>query len=156
MIRILDLFFKKNETIIDYMRKDNRSVVVWDIDEFVNAIGEVRGVLIKEEKKGKPMTVVTTNAFQQKLIGLYDNREDDLIEMLSEILLDLCNISVGGKFRNQSITNVKGYNELHISGDVLLLYKYEGDILTLELRLTRIVKHIKLNKLIIKRWIEKK
>lgn len=54
MIRIIEYLNSKkvkNWNIIDYMRNDNREVIVWDVDDFIDTMNEVKDCVSKRRKE---------------------------------------------------------------------------------------------------------
>ena len=94
------------------------------------------------------MKILVTSEFcncAQKLVS--DNKFNDVHSIRTAlILLANRNITNGipaplpKKFRDHELKG-SDYRELHISGDTLLIYRYEFDYIVVTLKLTNIIKH---------------
>ena len=92
--------------------------------------------------------VFTTSRFDTNYSKLVRQHKYDTVKQLSEILDLLINLQDVSKYKPHllNVPKRKVY-ELHIQGDVLLLYAYEGDMLvSLDLILEGISNHDNLNK----------
>lgn len=89
--------------------------------------------------------VVLTPRFKSGVKKLYkDHKIDDLKKLKSIIKkLEEQKLPAGsGKHRLQGRT----VSDVHISGDTILLYRYDGDILYVELQLIDITSHVRMEK----------
>lgn len=92
--------------------------------------------------------VFTTSRFDTNYSKLVRQHKYDAVKQLREILDLLINLQDVSKYKPHPLNVPKrGVYELHIQGDVLLLYAYEGDMLvSLDLILEGISNHDKLKK----------
>lgn len=89
--------------------------------------------------------VVLTPRFKSGVKKLYkDHRMTDLNKLQSIVeKLENQTLPVGsGKHKLQG----RVVSDVHISGDTILLYRYEGDILYVELQLIDITSHVRMEK----------
>ena len=95
--------------------------------------------------------VLLTTQFLSGVKALRKAHKNEELEKLNQIIQDLENVNVTTAYCNHPLTNNDAkLNDIHISGDVILLYRYETDIdnnliLTVSLRLDNITDHKKLN-----------
>lgn len=94
------------------------------------------------------MRILVTTEFCNVAKDLSDSKDKSLVHTLRTILIHLANgWNLPKKYHDHQLQNSE-FRELHISGDVLLLYKYDTDSQTLavSLKLTNITDHKKLSR----------
>lgn len=92
--------------------------------------------------------LLVTNEFCSGAKKLVKDKRKDVVSSLRTVLILLANgRPIPRKYRDHNLTD-KDYRELHVSGDVLLLYKNEtdSDTLVISLKLTNITNHKNLDR----------
>ena len=89
--------------------------------------------------------VVTTSLYDKSYKKLVRDHKKDIVEDIDKTVDDLIYYRIDTQKSNHPLTNLKT-NDLHIRGDVLLLYKYGYSTLTISLVLLDLTDHKKLKK----------
>lgn len=87
--------------------------------------------------------VVTTTLYDKSYDKLVKDHKKDIVHDIDKTVDDLIYYRIDTQKSNHPLTNLKT-NELHIRGDVLLLYKYGYNTLTISLLLIDLADHKKL------------
>ena len=91
------------------------------------------------------LNIVATKKYTRALKKLQAQHKSDIIRKLHDVIDDLANLRITTQNRNHKLKD-SDLNDIHISGDVILLYRYVGDSIILELELNNIVNHDELNR----------
>ncbi len=97
-----------------------------------------------ENAKSKVNKIVVLPLYKSGVKQLKKTHNEKALEKLIEIVDDLANFKISTEYKNHMLTNAKGKMELHVDADVLLIYRYDGDILYIELKLFAVTTHDKL------------
>lgn len=97
-----------------------------------------------KQRYGKINKVIPSSSYTKGYKQLVKEHRKDVIDKLRDILRDLRDFKVDTQYKNHPLDN-KRY-ELHITGDVLLTYKYDTGILYCDLILLDLTNHKNLNK----------
>ena len=96
----------------------------------------------------KPKTIVDKVYESPKyLVGVKKLKNDHRIKELNtlkEVVDKLIHFEITSEYKNHPVGN--GVFDIHIAGDVILLYRYKDDMLILTLELHDITNHKQLNK----------
>lgn len=85
--------------------------------------------------------VLTTPKYRKAYKKLESNCPK-VVEKLDSIIKDLIYFKITKQYDNHPLKgNKKGYWDLHVAGDVILIYRYIGDSLELDLELTDLTDH---------------
>ena len=86
--------------------------------------------------------VVATRSFENAVKQLKKKHETKTLEELYDVVTKLANYEVTKEKSNHPLENANGHKDLHLKGGkLILLYKYEDDVLTVALRLQDVVNH---------------
>lgn len=97
-----------------------------------------------ENSRSKVDKIVVLPLYKSGVKKLKKNHNKEALEKLSEIVDDLVNFKISTEHKNHMLVNTKGKMELHVDADILLIYRYDGDILYIELKLLAVTTHDKL------------
>ena len=92
--------------------------------------------------------IIRTSQFNRAYKKLKKDHKEDIIKDINKIVDRLANFEITSQKRNHPLKGKKnkGLEDIHIRGDVILLYKYESNILTITLVLENIVNHDELKR----------
>ena len=77
---------------------------------------------------------------------LKKKHENRALKELYDAVNELANYRITKQRSNHPLTNMDGHIDLHLKGqELILLYKYEGDVLTIALKLQDVANHDQLN-----------
>ena len=86
--------------------------------------------------------IVATRSFENAVKQLKKKHESKTLQELKQTVLELANYNITKQKSNHPLKNSDGHIDLHLKGGKLvLLYKYEDDVLTVSLRLQDVVNH---------------
>ena len=80
-----------------------------------------------------PITIIEESLYLEGYKELKKKKRWDILDKLDKILIDLSTHNVTTKYRNHILNNLNGISELHVSGDILLFYKYKNQGTELEI-----------------------
>ena len=90
-------------------------------------------------KKPTVDKIVSTTQFARGVKQLKSKHKNKELAKLTRIVDNLKHFKITTASHNHSVGN--GVYDIHISGDIVLLYRYNGDILMLELELNNLADH---------------
>lgn len=90
--------------------------------------------------------IVTTSKYDRALRKLEKKHRYKSLKKLKDIVDKLSRFEISSQYKNHPLKNANGVNDIHIENDLILLYRYDGDILFIELKLFDVVNHNELNK----------
>lgn len=88
--------------------------------------------------------VMVTSNFDRGVKALKKRHKQQELDKLKEIIDKLLRYQITSQYRNHPLVNSKaGLNDIHVSGDIILLYKYSTDseMLTISLKLADLSNH---------------
>ena len=91
------------------------------------------------------LNIVTTPRYLRSLKKLKKQHKTKTIRKLEETINKLANFQITTQQHNHPLQD-SDINDIHIEGDVILLYRYIGDGIVLDLELTNLVNHDSLNR----------
>ena len=90
----------------------------------------------------KVSKIVATRSFENSVKQLKKKHENEALNELCDIVNKLADYEITKQKSNHPLKDVDGHIDLHLKGGKLvLLYKYEDDVLTIALRLQDVVNH---------------
>ena len=89
--------------------------------------------------------VKPTSRYINELKKLYLSNKNDVIKRLNKIINELQHFQITKQYHNHRLSN-SDFSELHVTGDILLVYKYERNALVVDLILDDLVNHKELKK----------
>ena len=92
------------------------------------------------DKSNKVNKVITTKQYDRAYNKLKKDHRNDVIKDINETVDNLIYFNVSTQKSNHPLKGLD-VNELHIRGDVLLLYRYSNNILTISLNLIDLTNH---------------
>lgn len=92
-------------------------------------------------KKDKVDEVILTDEYKRAIRKLEQRGKTDIIDRIDKIVEDLIHLSVSKKYHNHTLHSAKGMKDVHIEGDLILLYMYKDNALILQLKLLDITNH---------------
>ena len=87
--------------------------------------------------------IITTKQYDKAYNKLKKDHRNDVIKDINKTVDDLINLKISSQKSNHPLKGLD-VNELHIRGDVLLLYRYSNGLLTISLNLIDLTNHKKL------------
>lgn len=91
------------------------------------------------------LNIVSTPRYRRALKKLKKDHKVKIIKKLEETIKKLANFEITTEQRNHKLEGTDIY-DIHIEGDVILLYRYLGEAIIIDLELTDIVNHDELNR----------
>lgn len=86
--------------------------------------------------------IISSPSFKKGLLKLKKKHRYKDIIRLEEIIEKLRFFKISSQYRNHPLNGEwKGYNELHVRDDLLLIYKYINDDLYIDLELKDLTNH---------------
>lgn len=98
--------------------------------------------------------VITTKQYDRSYNKLKKDHRNDVIKDINNTVDDLINLKINTQKSNHRLTGTD-VNDLHIRGDVLLLYRYSNNVLTISLQLIDLTNHNKLKNSAYQKQIKK-
>lgn len=91
----------------------------------------------------KPVKVVATRDFERSLKKLKNDHRKKELSKLYDIVEQLVELNITKQARNHALKDADGHIDIHISPDLILLYRYDSEsgVLYISLRLQDIVNH---------------
>lgn len=84
--------------------------------------------------------VITTKQYDRSYNKLKKDHRNDVIKDVNNVVDDLINLNISTQKSNHPLTGID-VNDIHIRGDVLLLYRYSNNVLTISLQLIDLTDH---------------
>lgn len=94
--------------------------------------------------------IVALLKYDKALKKLEHDHRLSALRKVKKIVGQLARFEIKQQSRNHKLNSAKGVNDIHIEDDLILLYRYDGDILFVELKLFDIVNHKQLQNAISK------
>lgn len=91
-------------------------------------------------KSARVDKVITTKQYDRSYNKLKKDHRNDVIKDIDNVVDNLINLNISTQKSNHSLTGID-VNDLHIRGDVLLLYRYSNNVLTISLQLIDLTNH---------------
>ena len=92
--------------------------------------------------KRKVKNIISSSSFKKGLLKLKKKHLYKDILRLKEIIEKLKNFEISNQYKNHPLKGKwKGYNELHVRDDLLLIYKYIDEDLYIYLELKDLTNH---------------
>lgn len=85
--------------------------------------------------------IVALPKYEKALKKLEHDHRTSAVKKVKKTVQQLARFEVTKQSRNHKLNTAKGVNDIHIEDDLILLYRYDGDILFVELKLFDIVNH---------------
>lgn len=86
------------------------------------------------------LNITTTIAFRNGIKMLVKNHKNKTLEKLLKIISDLANFKVSTQYKNHKLKDTD-LHDIHVEGDVILLYRYIGDAVLVSLELSDVTNH---------------
>ena len=99
--------------------------------------------------------IVETSSYKNAYKELKNKHRDDVIDDLNKTIEKLAKFEISSQSDNHPLKGIK-INDIHIRGDVILLYRYVDKALIIDLRLEDVVNHKQLNNPKYKKQLKKK
>ena len=90
--------------------------------------------------------VVRTSSFKRGVKALAKDHKQKELNKLEEIIRKLCNFEITSGYKNHPLVGAEDAKELHISGDILLVYRYVDGNLIISLELLDLLNHKELKR----------
>lgn len=78
-----------------------------------------------------PVLIVEDGAYKEGIKWLNKNHRWEIVDRLNQIVLELAEHKITTQYKNHALSGLKAY-ELHVTGDVLLIYRYKNQGTELE------------------------
>lgn len=85
--------------------------------------------------------IIETNSYKKAYKKLLKDHRNDVIADLNTIINKLTKFEITTQSHNHPLKNIKDAKELHIRGDILLIYRYVNDSLIIDLELLDLLNH---------------
>lgn len=95
--------------------------------------------------KGYPLNIGTTSQFRNGVKILVKKHNNKVLQKLDKVIDDLANLKVSTQYKNHRLQN-STLNDIHLDSDVILLYRYVGEAVVVDLELKGITDHNSLDK----------
>lgn len=90
----------------------------------------------------KVAKVVATRSFESAVKKLKKQHKTSALKELHDVVTQLINYEITKQKSNHPLKNAEGHRDIHLDGgNLVLLYKYDDDVLTIALRLQDVVNH---------------
>ncbi len=141
-----------------YIKTDYQDCTLWNAEDLFRYLDELIGNISASqnlENQDHVAMILTTAQFDSAVKSLSkDNRRVE-IQRLKDVIAELSDLSITKQNRNHGIGgnhNKDGVCDIHISGDLVLLYRYVTDsMLVVSLKLSNIIDHKEFRKNIVKK-----
>ena len=110
---------------------------------------------MKKENIGRA-NIVETSGFKKGVKKLKKEHRDDVIKDLKKIIKDLSEFKISSQKKNHPLKNMGDVKDIHVRGDIILLYRYVDNALIIDLELLDLVSHKELKNPKKKKGIKKK
>ena len=89
--------------------------------------------------------ILCTTQFNKAIKTLKNKHEKEIVRDIYETVEKLSNFEITSQQDNHQLTNMNCVHDIHIRGNVVLLYRYVSNTIIITLELHNIVNHDKLN-----------